>query len=58
MILKFLCDFYRWFWGLPPMDMTGEEMSLLAGFGAMIDIAILIGIVGEIIIFFSDRRAR
>lgn len=36
----------------------GEEMSLLAGFGAMIDIAILIGIIVEAVKFISDRRAR
>lgn len=55
MILKLLIAFYRWLWNLPPIDATDKTFELIIFFGAMIDIVVLIGIIGTIIIKYTDR---
>lgn len=53
MILKLLIEFYRWLWSLPPLDIVDTTIEL-AMFGAFIDIAVIIGLIGAIIIKFTD----
>lgn len=55
MILKLLIALYRWLWNLPPIDATNEMFDLIVFFSAMIDIAVIIGIIGMIIIKYTDR---
>lgn len=55
MILKLLIDFYRWLWNLPPLDTVDKTIESIVAFGAFIDIVALIGIIGAIIIKYTDR---
>lgn len=55
MILKLLIALYRWLWNLPPIDATNKMFDLIIFFSAMIDIVAIIGIIGTIIIRYTDR---
>lgn len=57
MILKLLIDFYRWLWGMPPVVIqeVNEPMVLTIVFGAMIDIAVIIGIIGCAITAYNNK---
>ena len=55
MILKLLIGFYRWLWGMPPIDAADETYGLIVFFGALIDIGAIIGLIGMIIIKYTDR---
>lgn len=55
MILKLLIEFYRWLWNLPPFDTADVMMGPILFFGALLDIVVVIGIVGAIIIKYTDR---
>lgn len=54
MILKLLTEFYRWLWSLPPLDIVDITIGLVV-FGAFIDIVVIIGLIGAIIIKFTDK---
>jgi hypothetical protein len=58
MILKGLIDFYRWLWGMKPVVIQSiDEPTLQAiGFGALIDIAAIVGIVGLVVASYNDRK--
>lgn len=57
MILKILIDFYRWLWGMPPLAiLTVDESILVIGFGALIDIGAIIGIIGLAVTAYNDRK--
>lgn len=60
MILKLLIDFYRWLWGMPPIVIqeVKEPMFLAIGFGAIIDITVIIGIIGLAITAYNDRKKK
>lgn len=55
MILKLLIEYYRWLWNLPPFDTTTDMMGPILFFGAFFDILAIVGIVGAIIIKYTDR---
>lgn len=55
MILKLLIEFYRWLWSLPPLDIANKAIEPIIIFGAFFDIVVLIGIIGAIIIKYTDR---
>lgn len=57
MILKLLTDFYRWFWGMPPLviQTTNEPISLI-WLGAVIDIGVIVGIIGLAVTAYNDRK--
>lgn len=56
MILKLLIEFYRWLWDLPPLENTSEWMGLILFTGAVVDIGVLVGIIGAIVIKIQDRK--
>lgn len=58
MILKLLIDFYRWLWGMKPwvVQTLDEPTALLIGFGAIIDIVAIVGIVGLAVTAYNDRK--
>ena len=58
MMLKLLVDYYRWLWGLEPLVVKtlGEPKALLLIFGAVVDIGIIIGIIGLVLIAYNDRK--
>lgn len=56
MILKLLIVFYRWLWNLPPVDATNKMFELIIFFGACLDIVAIIGLIGMIIIKYTDRK--
>lgn len=58
MILKLLIEFYHWLWNLPPIDTTDESMSFILFTGALIDIAVLIGIIVPTVITIQDTIER
>lgn len=49
MILKLLTEFFRWSWSLPPLK-TSDESIVFILFGALIDVMVLVGIIGTIIL--------
>ena len=55
MILKLLINFYRWLWEMPPIDAAYVMIELIVFFGAIIDIGAIIGLIGMIIIKYTDR---
>lgn len=58
MMLKLLIDFYRWLWGMPPLEIqtANEPWSLVISFGAIIDIGAIIGIIGLAVTAYNDRK--
>lgn len=58
MILKLLIEFYRWLWNLPPIDTTDGSMGFILFTGALIDIAVLIGIIVPTVITIQDTIER
>jgi hypothetical protein len=59
MILKGLIDFYRWLWGMKPVVIQSiDEPELFIGFGALIDIAAIVGIVGLAVTAYNDRKRK
>ena len=56
MILKLLIDFYRWLWGMPPIDAADGTFGLIILFGVFIDIVAIIGLIGMIIIKYTDGK--
>ena len=55
MILKLLINFYRWLWEMPPIDAADGMFGEIVLFGALIDIGAIIGLIGMIIIKYTDR---
>ena len=60
MMLKLLIDFYRWLWGMSPVVIleVNEPVCLVIVFGAIIDIALIIGIIGCAISKYNDSKRR
>lgn len=58
MILKLLIEFYHWLWSLPPLDKTSEWMEFILFTGALIDIAVLIGIIVPTVITIQETIER
>ena len=59
MILKLIIDFYRWLWGMEPLVVKtplDEPTGLALLFGAIIDIGIIIGIIGLVIMTYNDKK--